>query len=114
MEQVRSRRGRLDLYIEITKRLAGGPVTITELGVAAKLNFASTREILDFLLAKGIVRQTVEEGRAKKYGLTKKGYEFVHGWEDALKVLYGEPTTAVKVWMPEQYNPEHVSRQRGA
>ena len=43
------------MCIEITKRLAGGPVTITDLGVAANLNFAKTREVLGVLLKSGIV-----------------------------------------------------------
>jgi predicted transcriptional regulator len=95
-DQLRSRRGRLEMYIEITRRLAGGPVTITELGVASKLNFASTREILDFLGENGIVTLALEDGRAKRYSLTERGYEFVRRCEDALGMLDGERKSTVR------------------
>ena len=88
------------MCIEITKRLAGGPVTITDLGVAANLNFAKTREVLGVLLKSGIVEQTTEEGRAKEYGLTRKGYEFVERWEDALRMLNGNSAANVSIPNP--------------
>lgn len=101
-DQTRSRRGKLELYIEITKRLAGGPVTITELGVAANLNFSSTREILGLLLENGLVALTVEDGRAKKYGLTERGYEFVRRCEDVLRMVNGSQPRWVRSLIPER------------
>ncbi|MDG7009088.1 MAG: hypothetical protein JRN06_12835 [Nitrososphaerota archaeon] len=101
-DQIRSRRGKLELYIEITKRLAGGPVTITELGVGANLNFSSTRDILGLLLENGLVASTVKDGRAKRYGLTERGYEFVRRSEEILRMVNGSQPSRARYLIPNR------------
>lgn len=69
---MQGRRNRLEIYAEILKRLLADPLGITEIALYCKLNFSSAKEMVDFLVSKGLIA-TIAIEDDPRYATTRKG-----------------------------------------
>jgi predicted transcriptional regulator len=66
------RRNKLEIYAEVLRRLLADPLGITEIALFCRLNFSSAKEIIDSLVAMGLL-ETVELEDDIRYATTRKG-----------------------------------------
>jgi predicted transcriptional regulator len=69
---MQGRRNKLEIYAEILRRLLADPLGITEIALFCKLNFSSAKEMVDYLVAKGLLETVVIEND-QKYVTAPKG-----------------------------------------
>lgn len=70
---MQGRRNRLEIYAEILRRLLADPLGITEIALFCKLNFSSAKDMVDYLVAKGLL-EMVMVGDDPRYIATGKGF----------------------------------------
>jgi len=88
-EDYRSRRSRVVICIEIAKRLAVEPLTLTNIALLTRVNFSQARICLEQMMLAGLVQGCPPWGR-KEYALTRKGMLFLESGEQTLKLLQPE------------------------
>ena len=88
-EDYRSRRSRMVICIEIAKRLAVEPLTLTDIALHTKLNFSQAKACLGQMIMAGLV-QSQRLRRENKYALTRKGMLFLESGERTLRLLQSE------------------------
>ena len=84
-DEVRIRRDRIMIYVEIIKRLSASPLNLTELALVTGLNFGTTKARVDHLISMGLVRTELE--KSIQYSATAKGRLFLEASQKALSYL---------------------------
>ncbi len=85
-EDIRKRRARLLICIEIARRIAAEPLELTEVAVSVGVNFSQAKSCLVEMVGAGLVElDTLRDGR--RYTLTKKGLLFLRSGETTVKLL---------------------------
>ncbi len=85
-EDVRKRRARLLICIEIARRIAAEPLGLTEVAVLVRVNFGQAKSCLIEMVGAGLVElDALRDGR--RYTLTKKGLLFLRSGEMTVKLL---------------------------
>jgi predicted transcriptional regulator len=84
-EEIRSRRNRLVIYIELIKRISERPLNITEIALAARLNFGMTKKCIEVLQSNGLI--WADSGEGRRYFATDKGLLFMRNAEQVLSLL---------------------------
>lgn len=80
---LQGRRNKLEIYAEILKRLLNEPLGITEIALFCRLNFSSAKEMVDYLVSKGLL-ELVVVGQASKYKTSEKGIDLLGTMEDVV------------------------------
>ena len=83
---VQDRRNKLQIYAAILKCLLSDALGITEIALFCRLNFKSAKEMVDFLVAKGLLEAIVMEDDIR-YATTPKGLLALHDIEKVTDLL---------------------------
>lgn len=84
-DEIRVRRDRFIIYVEMVKRLSGSSLNLTELSLLTGLNFGMTKACVDYLMSAGLVRAELEKGI--RYSATARGRSFLEDSQKALSYL---------------------------
>lgn len=82
----RRRRSRLEIYVQIIEQLLSGPSSITEIALRSRTNFSLTKEYLDFLLERRMIKEVIRDGKTC-YAATPEGIQFRNRAETAMQAL---------------------------
>jgi predicted transcriptional regulator len=88
-EAKQKRRDQLSIIANILEISRGG-ILKTQIMYRANLSYKQLSEYLPLLLAKGLMVQTISEGK-DTYAVTVKGAGFLRGYRELTKTLHGEP-----------------------
>jgi len=82
-----ARRSQFEIYLDILKAVAEGKKKPTHIMYRANLSWTRLKKYLDFLIAQGLLQETVNES-ATIFSLTQKGKDVIGYYKRIEGVLY--------------------------
>jgi predicted transcriptional regulator len=89
VETRQKRRDQLSIVANILEISRGG-ILKTQIMYRANLSYTQLKEYLPLLLSRGLMTQTIIEGK-NTYVVTVEGAGFLGGYRELTKTLHGEP-----------------------
>ncbi|RJS85402.1 hypothetical protein DRO35_00900 [Candidatus Bathyarchaeota archaeon] len=84
-----ARRSQFEIYLDILKAVAEGKRKPTHIMYRANLSWTRLKKHLDFLIAQGLLKETVNDS-ATIFSLTEKGREVIGYYRRLERILYSK------------------------